>query len=317
MGFFSDYLRSRRNQGLPLVATQSQQTGQDRQATLMPVQGTLRDRSVLFNPERFWGVPAGGGDTVATDGTGGVDTSNAIGSLAEILGPTPAEREARERRALEHKGKMSAWSGLFDGLRQLGNLYFTAHGATPQVYGDVYGQIDRQYEAARQRQDMSENYRRQYALQKQQLERQAEQDRMAHEKHQAEMDYYRQRDQLNAEKVAIQRFNAEANAAYREAKLDLEKKKVLEIQQKLAEGRISLMEAQEQLARVKAAQGGFAPKQGQEGTETVVTEGYDNHDNKVKTTVRRPIGGGGKQSIDGFGGSRSGGKQRIEGFGGR
>ena len=41
---------------------------------------------------------------------------------------------------------MLAWTGLFDGLRQLGNLYFTSKGATPQQYTDKpYQQIQQNY----------------------------------------------------------------------------------------------------------------------------------------------------------------------------
>ena len=39
-----------------------------------------------------------------------VDSANAIGSLADLLGPTPAEREAQERRMLQNKSKMQIWT---------------------------------------------------------------------------------------------------------------------------------------------------------------------------------------------------------------
>ena len=64
-----------------------------------------------------------------------VDTSDPINSLAGML-VTPAEREAREQKMLQNKRRMIAWTGLFDGLRQLGNLYFTTKGATPQQFTD-------------------------------------------------------------------------------------------------------------------------------------------------------------------------------------
>lgn len=293
---------------MPLVEGQ---TGPDRQATPMPVNGTLRDRSVLFNPERFWNVPAGGGGGVdnATDGTGSVDTSNAIGSLAEILGPTPAEREARERRALEHKGKMSAWAGLFDGLRLLGNLYYTAHGATPQVYGDVYGQIDRQYEAARQRQDMTENYRRQYALQKYQLERQSRMDdmqerRLTRQEEETRIRQEKAQAYSNYQNALVEKN--EAQAAYWQAKAQA-LENGLPLDEAIKKATAAQKYAQARLANTKASQGGFAPKQGQEGTETIVTEGYDEHDNRVKKTVRRPIGGNNAAPWVRQGGSGGGG----------
>ena len=71
-----------------------------------------------------------------------IDTSDPINSLAGML-VTPAEREAREQKILQNKRRMIAWTGLFDGLRQLGNLYYTTKGATPQQFTDKpYQQIE-------------------------------------------------------------------------------------------------------------------------------------------------------------------------------
>ena len=119
-----------------------------------------------------------------------VDTSNAIGSLAELMGPTPAEREERERRMQEQKSKMMAWTGLFDGLRQLGNLYYTSKGASPQKFGDnLYGQVEQQYQQQRQMADAMDNYRRQYAQGMYSLRRQMEQDKLARDLQQANQDW--------------------------------------------------------------------------------------------------------------------------------
>ena len=92
-----------------------------------------------------------------------VDSSNAIGSLAQLLGPTPAEREAQERRAMEGKAKMAAWTGLMDGIRQLGNLYYTTQGATAQRFDNPYQQIEQQYQQQRQLANDQNAYQRQYA----------------------------------------------------------------------------------------------------------------------------------------------------------
>lgn len=71
-----------------------------------------------------------------------VDTRNSIVSLATLLGPTPEEREAQQRKLQENKSKMAAWTGLFDGLRNLGNLYAVSKGATPQQYSNPYKAVD-------------------------------------------------------------------------------------------------------------------------------------------------------------------------------
>lgn len=138
-----------------------------------------------------------------------VDTSNAIGSLAELLGPTPAEREAQERRMLESKSKMQMWTGLFDGLRQLGNLYYATKGATPQQYTDnPVAQVDQQYQQYRQLNDNLANYRRNYAQSLYGLQRQMEADKMAKEKHQATLDYYKNRDEMARQKAELDKLKA-------------------------------------------------------------------------------------------------------------
>lgn len=119
-----------------------------------------------------------------------VDTSNAIGSLAGLMGPTPAEREARERRAQEQKSKMMAWTGLFDGLRQLGNLYYTTKGTAPQKSNyNPYAHVEQEYQQQRQIADALDNYRRQYAQGMYSLRRQMEQDELAREMQKSTLDW--------------------------------------------------------------------------------------------------------------------------------
>lgn len=181
-----------------------------------------------------------------------IDTSNALGSLTDLLGPTPAEREAQERRMFDHKNKMQTWFGLFDGLRQLGNLYATAKGASPMNLTSTAPVIDQQYQQNRQFYNDMTNYRRNYAQQLYNLHRQQQADKRTDEEHQAKLDWYKNRDEQNAEKLAIQKFNSEVNAAYKNGTLE-EKKRMNDIMAEVYSGRISLMEAQEQLAKVRAA----------------------------------------------------------------
>lgn len=138
-----------------------------------------------------------------------VDTSNAIQSIAQLMGPTPAEREAQERKLLENKRKMIAWTGLFDGLRQLGNLYYTSKGATPQQYTDKpYQAIEQNYQQERQLQDYINRYGQAYAKQLFDWQRQGEQDKMRKEAHEAQMKYYDTRDEMAQKKAELDKLKA-------------------------------------------------------------------------------------------------------------
>lgn len=147
-----------------------------------------------------------------------IDSDNAIGSLAVMLGPTPAEREARERRALESKAKMSAWAGLFDGMRQLGNLYYTYKGATPQQLASPYQAIDNEINQQRTIADANDNYRRQYAQSLYNLRRQMSDDARRDLLAQAQADYYGTRDEVT-------RMKAEND----KQKLELDKLKAVKV----------------------------------------------------------------------------------------
>lgn len=138
-----------------------------------------------------------------------IDTSNAIGSLASLLGPTPAEREAMIRRAQEGKAKMAVWTGLFDGLRQLGNLYETARGASPQRYTDnPYGQIEQQYQQQLQLADNMAAYQRQYAQALYNLQRQENEDRRKELLTNAQAKYYDTRDEVSRMKAENDQLSA-------------------------------------------------------------------------------------------------------------
>lgn len=221
-----------------------------------------------------------------------VDSANAMASLADLMGPTPVEREAAERKMQKSKAQMAAWAGLFDGLRQLGNLYYTSKGATPQRYTDnPYAGAEQNYQQQRQLYNDMANYRRQYAQGLYSLRRQMDQDRMASEKHQATLDWYKNRDDMNAEKVAIQRLKAENDAAYKEATLD-EKKRMNDIMADVYAGRISLMDAQRQLANVRAAHVGESSSGGRNnGTYGYKTTTYFDEQGR-KVTERVPTTGG-------------------------
>jgi hypothetical protein len=138
-----------------------------------------------------------------------VDTQNPIGSLATLLGPTPAEREAMERKALKNKSKMQAWAGLFDGLRQLGNLYAVSKGAKPQQFTDnPYQQLEANYQADRQRAYDLENYRRQYAQQLYNIQRQGADEMRRNALAQAQVKHYGNMDEVARQKAEIDKLKA-------------------------------------------------------------------------------------------------------------
>ena len=138
-----------------------------------------------------------------------VDTSNAIGSLADLLGPTPAEREAQQARLERGRQQMTMWTGLIDGLRQLGNLYYTAQGARPQQFSDPYKMVDETYQREAKRLDDLTAYRRAYANQLYNLQRQAGEDQRKDLLAQAQANYYDTRDEVARMKAENDRLKTE------------------------------------------------------------------------------------------------------------
>ena len=138
-----------------------------------------------------------------------VDTSNAIVSLADLLGPTPAEREAQQARLERGRQQMTMWTGLIDGLRQLGNLYYTAQGARPQQFSDPYKMVDETYQREAKRLDDLTAYRRAYANQLYNLQRQAGEDRRKDILTAAQANYYDTRDEVARMKAENDRLKNE------------------------------------------------------------------------------------------------------------
>ena len=137
-----------------------------------------------------------------------IDTTNAIGSLAEILGPTPAEREAREQKLERNRQQMTMWAALFDGLRQLGNLYYTTKGATPQQLETPYKQIDENYQRDIKRLDDMIANRQKYAHQLYSLQRQADIDAQNKAYNNARIKYYDTRDDMAQQKAELEKLKA-------------------------------------------------------------------------------------------------------------
>lgn len=218
-----------------------------------------------------------------------VDTSDPINSLAGML-ETPAEREAKEQKMLKNKRRMIAWTGLFDGLRQLGNLYFTTKGATPQQFTDKpYQQIEADYQAELKRQDNLAKNRENYAKQLWNLKRQGVEDARKKALADAQVKWYGSREEDLRE---IRRQSEEKNQAYINYYNALEEKNVEQAAywKAKAEGypeelasKIAKNEAQRQKA-LQGGGGGNSPYY-----EKVKTEGFDDKGNKVTKTEKRPL----------------------------
>lgn len=224
MSWLKDYIDGRRKQANPIES-------------VLPVPMNIAEPPA-DEPNGSVGNTAGNtAGTVAPAADAGgtsaaIDSNNVIGSLVDLMGPTPVERAERERRIEKNKSVMSAWAGLFDGLRHLGNLYYTSKQATPQVYNNPYEQIDKDIEASRKRMDDLENYKRQYNLQLYNLQRQGEQDKMAAEQHKAQMANYAANNELTKARVESERVRAEQQAALNKARQEQIEEKTRQMRDK-------------------------------------------------------------------------------------
>ena len=150
-----------------------------------------------------------------------IDSSNAIGSLAGILGPSPEEKAEEEQRQLKHRQKMHGWTALFNGLRHLSNLYYTTKGAAPQKYSDPHVQIEQQYQDERKRLDNLQTANQKYYNNLWNLYRQGAEDNRKNMLAEAQRDYYgvraagtQQRNDDNSRKADAQIDNTNARTEY-------------------------------------------------------------------------------------------------------
>lgn len=137
-----------------------------------------------------------------------IDSKDAIGSLAGILGPTPEEKAAEEARLMKHKKKMHGWTALFNGLRHLGNLYYTAKGAAPQKYGDPHRQIEQQYQDERKRLSDIQSQNQKYYANLWGLYRQMNDEQRRNTLAEAQAQYYGTRDEMARQKAELDKLKA-------------------------------------------------------------------------------------------------------------
>ena len=147
-----------------------------------------------------------------------VDTADPINSLAGML-VTPAEREAQEQKLLKNKRRMIAWTGLFDGLRNLANLYAVSKGAAPMKFTDnPYQAIEQGYQQEHKRLDDVQKNRENYAKQIWSLRRQASDDARKNALSAAQARWYDTRDEMARLKGENDRLKAEQQASVNEAR---------------------------------------------------------------------------------------------------
>lgn len=138
-----------------------------------------------------------------------VDTNDTIGSLAGILGPTPEERAEQEQQLQQHRQKMHGWTALFNGLRHLSNLYFTAKGAAPQKFSDPHQQIEQQYQDEKKRLDDMNAATQKYYAGLWGLQRQVSDEKRRNLIADAQAKYYGTRDEVARQKSEIDQQKAE------------------------------------------------------------------------------------------------------------
>lgn len=204
---------------------------------------------------------------------------NYISLVNDMLGPTPAEREAQERRLAENKAKMSGWLGLFQGLGALGDLYYAGKGVNPSQPNNQPQQLlNQHYAEEQQRLDNLYKNRQAYANMLYNIKRQAGEDARKDMLAKAQAKYYGGKEDAERRKMDIAEFNAKVNADYKQATLE-QKNALNEVRIRLMEGQISKNEADRQYKLIMAGNAA-------NGTETTTVD----ENGKKKVVVKRPAG---------------------------
>ena len=170
---------------------------------------------------------------------------NYIGWMKDILGPTPAEREAQERRLAENKAKMSGWLGLFQGLGALGDLYYSTKGVAPSKTDySAQAALNQNYADEKQRLDNLYKNRQAYATMLYNLQRQAGDQDRKNKLADAQIKWYDTRDEMARLKGENDRLKAEQQIATNKARqeqIEAKTKQLVEmgpLQQRALEARI-------------------------------------------------------------------------------
>lgn len=215
-------------------------------------------------------------------------------SYSDVLNPeeeTPEQKKKREKR--ERMGKIFAAIG--DGVSALSNLWFATKGA-PSSYNPDNSILKRTQ--AREDYLRKERFSNDMNLLNskirleelsERLKRQEAQDKY----NQDRLDFYNKQEERRQKELDYKQFKAENDASFKDATIEL-KREYNEIQRDLADGRITLMQAQARLADARARHEGVKTNKENQGTTKEYEYETDAMGNKkVKSVTTRPAGGGG------------------------
>lgn len=175
--------------------------------------------------------------------------------LAQAMGYTSPQEEERLRKASLTNQRIMA---IGDALRHIGNLYYTINGATPQKYNSPVLEEEQRYLRGKAMRDKANHT---YLTYKQAKDKQDQQAKQWEAQFALKLADDKRKDALNDARIS--RYNAQnakddANKAYWDTRA-----KLLEdgwpIDKAIKEANLAKIKAQEELTRVKTAQGGFAP----------------------------------------------------------
>ena len=190
--------------------------------------------------------------------------------MVQKLSPyrTPSKDEiAKQERLRKAQAAISAFG---DGASAIANLIATTKGS-PNVERPKPNLSDRSMVRWEQlRQERKADADKYYQQMMRAVQADESRDK-AQQEYELKKSYYDTRNekmyqdlQNKSRELDIREFNALVNANFKDMTLQ-QKERALDIQRELADGRISLMEAQARLNNIKANVGGFAPKSGSRG----------------------------------------------------
>ena len=278
MSRFTDYAAKMKQQVTPFTPGQP--------LSLMPQQPTAQQ---ILQPQQTFEKPADG---------------NYIGLVNDMLGPTPAEREAQERRLAENKAKMNGWLGLFQGLGALGDLYYAGKGVNPSQPNNQPQQLlNQHYAEEQQRLDNLYKNRQAYANMLYNIKRQAGDDARKDKLADAQSKWYDTREEMARMKNELDKMKAVRVIKQKDGSLmkfdpvsgTIEP--LTEADPLYAPYMQSIINRNNRANMGKGSGGSRGgANNGTYGYETLVTEGIDEKGNRWKKTTRVPTTGGKPES---------------------
>ena len=207
---------------------------------------------------------------------------------------TPEQKKKREKR--ERLGKIFAAVG--DGVAALSDLFFATKG-TPSSYNpdtSVYKKVQTREDYLRKEKfdnDMNLlNSKIRLKELNERLRRQDAQDRY----NQNRLDFYNKQEERRQRELDYKQFKAENDAAFKDSTIEL-KREYNQIQRDLADGRITLMQANARLADARTRHENVKANKENQGTTTTYEYETDAMGNKkVKSKTVAPANSKGRNS---------------------